>query len=343
MTKTSWARLILIVVSVSMALGVSEAMLRWLRPQEPTPTLRALGQQVHISDARYGWKLRPDYTGPFAFGSKVAVNSIGLRDVEYAPKAPGEIRILSLGDSYTFGWGVELHDSFVKVLERKLRDKLATTRIAVVNAGVTGYSTRQELLALADLYDVIRPDMVLVTFAATNDVYENHVFEERLRQGILAPLGPISRRSHVARLVLRATWSARFFAANRSPTSVRETLSLLDRLQSEAESRHLPLLMLMMPARAEIDPSARRSTSLMMKLHLGGLLSRPRQTVTAHWSGRLVDHIDLLPALSDARRKTDVFLPGDPHFNPEGNRVVAEAIFNRVAQMVSDLKTRGGL
>jgi hypothetical protein len=339
MTKPSWVRLILIVMSVSMALVVSEGMLRWLRPQETTPLLRALGQQAHVSDARYGWKLRPAYTGPFAFGSKVAVNSIGLRDVEYAPKAAGEIRILSLGDSYTFGWGVELDDSFVKVLERKLKDKLPTTRIAVVNAGVTGYSTRQELLALTDLYDVLQPDMVLVTFSATNDVYENHVFEERLRQGIVTPLGPIGRRSHVARLVLRVTWSARFFAANRSPASVRETLSLLDRIQSEAESRHLPLLMVMMPARAEIDPSARRSTSLMMTLRLGGLLSRPRHTVTAHWSGRSVDHVDLLPALSDARLKTDVFLAGDPHLNPEGNRIVAEAIFDRVTQMVSDLKT----
>lgn len=335
--RKAWMWLIPI-ATIAAALAICEVVVRWAMPQESAPLLASLGEEAHVRDDRYGWKLRPGYKGPFAYGSTLAVNSLGLRDVEYGPKERGEIRILSLGDSNAFGWGVDLPDSFIKVVEKRLRQEFATSKISVVNAAVTGYSTRQELLALADLYDVVRPDAVIVTFTATNDVHDNHVFEGRVRQGIQTPLGPVTGRSHLARLVLKSAWPAVFFAANRSDASVQETLALLDQLQAEAKRRNLPLLMLMMPPRAEISPSARWQTRVLRTLGLGGWVSRPRSTVIAHWSARSVDHVDLLPSLADASRKADVFLRGDPHLNPAGNRVIADAVYGRVREMVARLR-----
>jgi hypothetical protein len=49
----------------------------------------------------------------------VKINSYGLRDYEYLlNKPPGATRILALGDSVTFGFGVNLEDTYTKILEQ---------------------------------------------------------------------------------------------------------------------------------------------------------------------------------------------------------------------------------
>ena len=69
-----------------------------------------------------------------------SVNSLGLRDYEYSLKKPKSVfRILMLGDSFTEGYGVELEETFSKLVEKKLNtDK--KEKFEVINAGVTGYS-----------------------------------------------------------------------------------------------------------------------------------------------------------------------------------------------------------
>ena len=53
-------------------------------------------------------------------GVDVNINSKSLRDYEYAYTKPKDVyRILVLGDSFTFGWGVPFENTFSKVLEKK--------------------------------------------------------------------------------------------------------------------------------------------------------------------------------------------------------------------------------
>ena len=58
----------------------------------------------------------------FEFSFTARINAFGFRDVEVAERAPpGRLRVLALGDSFTFGWGVELEDTWVKRVEAALR------------------------------------------------------------------------------------------------------------------------------------------------------------------------------------------------------------------------------
>ncbi|MEM7009566.1 MAG: hypothetical protein AAF462_10570, partial [Thermodesulfobacteriota bacterium] len=62
----------------------------------------------------------------------VDINSDGLRDKEYPVERGDEYRIIFLGDSLTFGWGVENEETFATLIEEDLNTKRPTE---VINFG----------------------------------------------------------------------------------------------------------------------------------------------------------------------------------------------------------------
>lgn len=100
------------------------------------------------------------------------INRQGMRadrDFEYA-KPPAVRRIVSLGDSFTIGYEVDVRDTFSSVLERELRAR--GLEVEVLNAGVSGYSNAEECLYLERELLRYEPDLVLVTFFG-NDLVDN--------------------------------------------------------------------------------------------------------------------------------------------------------------------------
>ncbi len=117
-------------------------------------------QEISRFDDKLGWTLAP---GAEAYskstGRKVAyaVNSNGLRDKETPYEKPqGVFRIVLLGDSHTFGFGVPVKQHFSTLLEGYFDD------VEVVNLGVNGYGVDQELLYLRQEGFKYHPDLVLV-------------------------------------------------------------------------------------------------------------------------------------------------------------------------------------
>ncbi len=109
-----------------------------------------------------------DYLEKPQFRVKVNINQKGLRDIDYPYKRiQDKKRILVLGDSFVWGWGVEQEQIFTEQMERLL------SNVEVINAGVAGYSTDQELLWLR--YEGARytPDLVVLVMCG-NDDYANN-------------------------------------------------------------------------------------------------------------------------------------------------------------------------
>jgi len=103
----------------------------------------------------------------FLMGVPVSINSQGLRDHEYAQqKPPRTYRIMMLGDSTTFGWGVRLEDTAAKFLERKLNANLPPgyDKVEVINAGVGNYDTVQEVTYYETRGRDFHPDLVVLVF-----------------------------------------------------------------------------------------------------------------------------------------------------------------------------------
>ncbi|MFH1510424.1 MAG: SGNH/GDSL hydrolase family protein [Candidatus Woesearchaeota archaeon] len=115
-----------------------------------------------------GYPLTPNttvvYTGYLTFlqPSTITTNSQGFRDVEHNKGKPANtVRILSLGDSVAFGEGVNLEDTYAKVLERKLNNH-STKKYEVLNFGRFAYGTMDELELLEKKGLDYSPDIVIL-------------------------------------------------------------------------------------------------------------------------------------------------------------------------------------
>jgi hypothetical protein len=149
----------LVAASVVFALGLAEVIVR-VMDLEP-PAMWAFTSTV-------GWTYQPGlktwYTSP-EFHSWVEINTKGFHDREHAyAKPPGVIRILTLGDSFTGAIEVPLEDSFSRLLEKRLNEIAAPMRFEVINLGVGGYSTVNEMLMFREEGVKYHPDLVLVFF-----------------------------------------------------------------------------------------------------------------------------------------------------------------------------------
>jgi lysophospholipase L1-like esterase len=101
----------------------------------------------------------------------VSINSDGLRGPEIGPRAPGEYRVLVLGDSVVAGFEVAYEDTFVALMEKDLTRSLGIP-VRVINGGVRGYGTDQYYLYYTEKGRRLRPDLVLVVHSS-NDPNDN--------------------------------------------------------------------------------------------------------------------------------------------------------------------------
>jgi lysophospholipase L1-like esterase len=157
----------LIIVSTVLALLLSEMALRLmgLKPLYVSPER----DQFWKYDSQLGWAHEPGQEGIFEtaqFRTHVRINEKGLRDRSHSYQRQGDTkRILVLGDSFAWGYGVEESERFSQRLEKSMG-------VEVIDAGVSGYSTDQELLWYKDEGIKYDTDLVILVVAG-NDVGDN--------------------------------------------------------------------------------------------------------------------------------------------------------------------------
>jgi hypothetical protein len=134
--------------------------------------------QLYTADQQRGWGLRPGAEGLVAEETQqyVRINSHGFHDKERSYEKPANtIRIAVLGNSWTEAMQVPLDKTYCSVLERKLTERSCFARktVEVLNFGVSGYSTAQELLLLRQEVWKYHPDVIIVAFYSARDVANN--------------------------------------------------------------------------------------------------------------------------------------------------------------------------
>ena len=137
---------------------------------------------------------------------QVRVNADGFRDDAWsADKPAGAYRIAVLGDSIVAALQVDHAQVFTSLLQRRLNAESVRGRsVEVLDAGVDGYGTAQELLILRHHVALFAPDLVLLSMYLGNDITDNytetnrsgHYLERRcgrpyvaLREGVLVGFG----------------------------------------------------------------------------------------------------------------------------------------------------------
>lgn len=118
------------------------------------------------------YQFRPNYSAVFTntnYGEMaVTTNSIGLRERPLKELQQSKIRILAVGDSFTFGTGIRREDAWPAQVERALRDQLpwASSPVTVINAGIPGYGMAQIRDLTAELLTEFSPQIVILGVSA---------------------------------------------------------------------------------------------------------------------------------------------------------------------------------
>ena len=189
------ARMALLCFGLAAALIVGEVVLR---------VAGLAGPAFYTYDSHRGWALRPGAAGwnTREGDAWVRINREGFRGPETTlAKAPGIIRIAVLGDSFTEAQQISEDKTFSAVIQHALArcPAMGGRKVEVLNLGVNGYGTIQELMTLRYQAWQFAPDIVVLAIFTGNDIVNNSLAMETercrpfyvYRDGEMAPAGPL--------------------------------------------------------------------------------------------------------------------------------------------------------
>jgi lysophospholipase L1-like esterase len=157
--------------------------------------LKSAEWMKYFEEAKYVfYKMKPNISAwvtnsvnrrEIARGIKVLFrsNSRGFRTGEFSREKPGNVyRIFFLGDSTTFGWGVNGEERFSDVLVSRLNAAQSRIRFEAVNLGIPGYSSYHGRAVFEHYVKDYAPDMVILAFCANDGRLVPRQVKAMLRQ-----------------------------------------------------------------------------------------------------------------------------------------------------------------
>jgi lysophospholipase L1-like esterase len=249
---------------------ILEPAVRILRPQ----SLLMKGKETFFpGDPDLQFAIRPNAETVLArrdFKIKIASNALGFRDVNRGPK-DGALRVLVLGDSFTFGWGAERDATFEVQMERlqaAARAERHEPPLEVVNAGVPGYNLYQSLLALGKKGWKVDPDVVVLAAFIQNDFSENSETEAWLERKKTRPRQEKERGGVVGWLEEHSQAYVWLRVKYKSSYRLQRMWYKLTRPFNKKEERYKyrNLLVFQKPVPAEMETEWRLSEQLLVRL-----------------------------------------------------------------------------
>jgi lysophospholipase L1-like esterase len=341
--KQALKNLAALLIGLTAAFVLAEIVLSWLVP----PPLHYIYPQAQLlKDSQLGWIMRPGQD-TFTIDKRVTTNSLGFRSPEPDPRRNAKgLRVVCLGDSQTFGNGVSQDDTYPAQLQALLASRNPEAGAAVINTGVRGYSTTQEVDLLFRIAPQLSPHVVTLGFYLNDigevlrkslDILDESGEEQRRGFKRLTPyrLIYLMKRS---RLVTLVYWRFRMLHAetegnpayqvllgNTPPEfeeSWRRIEEDLSRARDLARERGFRLIVFPVPEGQEFREECPREQY------------RSRFNALAERLG--IDHFDPTPRMKALGGGFDrYFIIWDGHINPRTHGLIAESLYGMLAPSLS--------
>ena len=352
----------ILALTVLALLALAEGAVRAFRPQ---PAFYAT-PGLYVADPAIGHRMRPGLRARVGnwseFTTRARINALGIRGPEIGPRRPGVRRVLVLGDSFTFGTGVEEDEAFPARIAAELTR--AGTPAEGINAGIGGYGVPDEVAWFEHYGMRLHPDLIVLGIFTGNDlqdaapdrprtfVIDGDILDEAelhrspffhwlFQHSQLFALVKYSIPQPIDRPLRRALHMPEPGAIR----GLREEMALYDPRNrtaaerggaaSEAAIRHLlnltradhPVIAaILLPSKLQADE--RQWGQVLRELSLAPSAA-DRTLPNEVFSGVLarvgVPVLDLTPAFSEEIRRGGIlFFPEDQHFTVAGHRLVAD-------------------
>lgn len=325
-----------LVVALAFICVVGEVALRLLAPQKILPR--------YVTDSGFGVKVHwPNLVTHHSTGEyriEIRTNSLGMRaDCEYSiTKPPGVYRVVGVGDSFTIGYEVQVEDCYLTRVERNLRD--AGKPVEVLNLGVSGFGTAEELIMLRERGFKFDPDAVVVGYF-DNDIGDNTRSQlyALLEDGVLTQRNNSYLPAVKAQDFLFSFAAYRFLAENshlmcfvreqaseivqkrmRKKSAAAQSLTnddeakltaaLLDEVKRECDARGIRLYVLVIPSpdnTSNFPQAFLKSVGPANIVDMRPIQAGPIATQVLYWQ------------------------KSDGHWNPAGHKLAAEELSRRIA------------
>ena len=289
------------------------------------------GLQYHIEMWKYAVTLKrisanpaighehvPGATGRL-MGSDVAINSQGLRNAEVGAKSEGARRILMLGDSITFGWGVGQNETLPVRLSEALAARGAPAE--VINSGVGNYNTAMEVAWFRERGLGYAPDTVVLNYFI-NDAEPTPVYRDV----------PWFARHSYSYAVLGGAWDAfkrrvtgdeqdwrSYYAglyADGAP-GWQKAQQEIGALAALCREKGIRLVLAHIPELHELKPYA---------------FPEVQTKVQAVAAANGIEYVDLLPAVAGEVPSSLWVTVPDPHPNAKGQTLLAGTLADYLVQ-----------
>lgn len=306
-------------LAIGLFFGASEALLRLLAPpldlsfRFPEQNQQRRDPDAYAADPDLFWTLRP---GARFFGMDDPINEHGYRGPALpADKPPGAFRLVTLGDSCTFGMEVPLSETYPEVTRRLLRERSRAFRVEVLNGGVPGYTSLQALRSLRRDLARFAPDAVTL-YVGWNDINPALYLPDRDQGPWRIHAGPV--RVLLERFRLYRDLTTLLYArAEPGPRVGEEDFAAnLEAIDAFCRERGIVLVLMTLPTT---------------------FWSHPYNVLVRWWTAtRDVPCLDLQAAMPWPREA--LFLADRTHPNGEGNRAISVLLADLLCECVPRLE-----
>lgn len=128
-----------------------------------------------IYNQDYGWELKKNFEYTYLTADsdiiKKKTNNLGLASEFNLDILNDKFKILVIGDSFTESLGVNTPNSWPNQLQKKLKENLYNN-VDIYNGAIAGYNLDQYYFRIKDLYQKVKPDMIIIGFATATDFYD---------------------------------------------------------------------------------------------------------------------------------------------------------------------------
>jgi hypothetical protein len=295
--------------------------------------------EIYEPDPKLYWKLKPNQDCFTKIDHQpVHINSHGTRGADFAMEKPADtLRILSLGDSRTFGWGLTEAETYSGRLQQLVQQKIGgAKKVEVINAGVNAWSYPQMFVYFRDYGLAFKPDVVVLgeanlwtEFSEKNspEFVKKFMWRVRLKNF----LRHFAIYHYVIEVKLKSFYErerTRFIPVdpNQDPLFKAEQQndpdalfrSAMENLCRLAQTNGAKPVLLFLPSLDDLNST---NTSAVLK---------EKRVVHTELNVPLVDLTpELLP------RWKALYLEADPvHLNAAGNEIIAGKLFNTLTNLV---------